>query len=46
MKIGMNAACLKCHFNKNLETAYGCGYNIYYAFLVKCQMFADRFQNR
>ncbi len=28
----------------NVETAYGCGYNIYYAFLVKCQMFADRFQ--
>ena len=27
----------------NVETAYGCGYNIYYAFLVKCQMFADRF---
>ena len=28
----------------NVETAYGCGYNIYYAFLVKCKMFADRFQ--
>jgi uncharacterized protein with ATP-grasp and redox domains len=28
----------------NVETAYGCGYNIYYAFLVKCQMFAHRFQ--
>jgi uncharacterized protein with ATP-grasp and redox domains len=28
----------------NVETAYGCGYNVYYAFLVKCQMFADRFQ--
>ena len=28
----------------NVETAYGCGYNIYYAFLVKCQMFANRFQ--
>ena len=28
----------------NTETMYGCGYNIYYAFLVKCQMFADRFQ--
>lgn len=27
----------------NVETAYGCGYNIYYAFLVKCKMFADRF---
>jgi uncharacterized protein with ATP-grasp and redox domains len=27
----------------NVETAYGCGYNIYYAFLVKCQMFAHRF---
>ncbi|MBE6978186.1 MAG: DUF89 family protein [Ruminococcaceae bacterium] len=28
----------------NVETAYGCGYNLYYAFLIKCQMFADRFQ--
>ena len=28
----------------NVETAYGCGYNIYYAFLVKCKMFADRFR--
>lgn len=28
----------------NVETAYGCGYNIYYAFLVKCKMFGDRFQ--
>jgi uncharacterized protein with ATP-grasp and redox domains len=28
----------------NVETAYGCGYNVYYAFLVKCIMFADRFQ--
>ena len=28
----------------NVETMLGCGYNVYYAFLVKCQMFADRFQ--
>lgn len=28
----------------NVETLLGCAYNIYYAFLVKCQMFADRFQ--
>ena len=28
----------------NTESLYGCGYNVYYAFLVKCQMFADRFQ--
>ena len=27
----------------NNETLYGCGYNIYYAFLVKCQMFVERF---
>jgi len=27
----------------NCETLLGCGYNIYYAFLVKCQRFADRF---
>ena len=28
----------------NCETMYGCGYNIYYAFLVKCERFADIFQ--
>ena len=28
----------------NIETLYGCGYNIYYAFLVKCQRFVSLFQ--
>ena len=28
----------------NTETLYGCGYNIYYAFLVKCQRIAQEFQ--
>lgn len=28
----------------NVETMLGCGYNVYYAFLVKCQRFVDRFQ--
>ena len=28
----------------NVETLYGCGYNIYYAFLVKCAHFVDLFQ--
>ena len=27
----------------NCETMYGCGHNIYYAFLIKCQRFVDRF---
>lgn len=27
----------------NTETLYGCGYNIYYAFLVKCQRFVQEF---
>lgn len=27
----------------NVETMYGCGYNVYYAFLIKCQRFVDRF---
>ncbi|MCI8619588.1 MAG: DUF89 family protein [Oscillospiraceae bacterium] len=27
----------------NVETLNGCGYNIYYAFLAKCQRFTDRF---
>ena len=28
----------------NAETLLGCGYNIYYAFLVKCGRFMDRYQ--
>ena len=28
----------------NAETLLGCGYNIYYAFLVKCVRFIDRYQ--
>jgi uncharacterized protein with ATP-grasp and redox domains len=27
----------------NTETMYGCGYNIYYAFLIKCQRFVTEF---
>ena len=27
----------------NVETLYGCGYNIYYAFLIKCDRFAQIF---
>lgn len=27
----------------NVETLYGCGYNIYYAFLVKCERFVNLF---
>lgn len=28
----------------NAETLYGCGYNIYYAFMVKCPRFEELFQ--
>ena len=28
----------------NCETMHGCGYNVYYAFLVKCHRFVERFQ--
>lgn len=28
----------------NTETMYGCGWNVYYLFLVKCQRFIDAFQ--
>ena len=28
----------------NCETMHGCGYNVYYAFLVKCQRFVERFR--
>lgn len=29
----------------NCETMHGCGYNVYYAFLVKCQRFVRRFES-
>ena len=28
----------------NVETMYGCGYNVYYAFLVKCERFIQVFE--
>lgn len=28
----------------NAETLLGCGYNVYYAFLIKCPLFMERFQ--
>ena len=28
----------------NVETLLGCGYNVYYAFLIKCQRFVSKFQ--
>ena len=28
----------------NAETLLGCGYNVYYAFLVKCPLFVEKFQ--
>ena len=28
----------------NCETMFGCGYNVYYAFLIKCQRFVDLFR--
>ena len=30
----------------NTETLYGCGYNIYYAFMIKCARFEDLFHKR
>lgn len=27
----------------NFETLYGCGYNVYYAFLCKCELFTEKF---
>ena len=30
----------------NVETLLGCGYNIYYAFLVKCPIFVEKFQRK
>ena len=30
----------------NVETLLGCGYNVYYAFLVKCPIFVEKFQRK
>ena len=30
----------------NFETLYGCGLNIYYLFMCKCSLFANRFQKK
>ncbi len=29
----------------NTETLWGCGYNVYYAFLVKCELFVNLFES-
>lgn len=29
----------------NVETMFGCGLNVYYAFLIKCERFMERFEN-
>jgi len=28
----------------NTESMYGCGYNVYYAFLIKCDRFIQYFE--
>ena len=28
----------------NVETLLGCGYNVYFAFLIKCQRFVNKFK--
>ncbi len=38
-----NADVILAKGQGNTETLFGCGYNIYYAFLVKCQRFVDLF---
>jgi uncharacterized protein with ATP-grasp and redox domains len=39
-----NADVILAKGQGNAETLLGCGYNIYYAFLVKCPRFIDRYQ--
>ena len=38
-----NADVILSKGQANVETMLGCGYNVYYAFLVKCQRFIDLF---
>lgn len=38
------ADVILCKGQANVETLYGCGLNVYYAFLVKCQRFVEVFQ--
>lgn len=38
-----NADVILSKGQANVETMLGCGYNVYYAFLIKCQRFIDLF---
>ena len=38
------ADVILCKGQANVETLYGCGWNVYYAFLCKCQRFVEEFQ--
>ncbi len=44
LKIIQNADVIISKGQGNFETLYGCGLNVYYLFMCKCTLFANRFQ--
>ena len=46
LKIIQNADVMISKGQGNFETLYGCGLNVYYLFMCKCVLFADRFQKK
>jgi uncharacterized protein with ATP-grasp and redox domains len=43
LKVIQNADVVISKGQGNFETLYGCGLNIYYLFMCKCKLFANRF---
>lgn len=43
LELIQNADVILSKGQGNFETLYGCGFNVYYLFMCKCRLFADRF---
>ena len=46
LKVIRNADVIISKGQGNFETLYGCGLNVYYLFMCKCNLFAERFQKK
>ena len=46
LKVIQNADVIIAKGQGNFETLFGCGLNVYYLFMCKCHLFANRFQKK
>ena len=46
LKVIQNADVIISKGQGNFETLYGCGLNVYYLFMCKCNLFAERFHKK